>query len=154
LAGANGLPGSEVVVPFYIGANVEVGGYNFSVDFDEEVLRATQVEEVFKAPDGADYAFANFFLNNNDNNPGNGGVDEGFIIGGVVFSFTEPVSIPPGDHKALNFHFTINPETQATSTEVRFLDGGQCSEPHPHPPDCHMGGPQRNSLNAFGTTIY
>src|SRR5262249_52154403 len=32
LVGANGAPGSEVVVPFLIGANAEVQGYWFSVD--------------------------------------------------------------------------------------------------------------------------
>lgn len=151
LVATTGLAGSEVVVPFLMGANYQIQGYMFSVDFDEEILEATEVERVFEKPDGTDYAFASFYFNNEDKTPGNGGVDEGFVVGAAVFSFLDSDNnIPPGEHEALAFHFNIAPETSAKSTEVRFQDGARC--PVRDQQRCHIGGEAVNILVVDGVS--
>ena len=129
-----------VSVPFSIQADAGVQAYAFSVDFDEEVLQATSVEEVWQKPDASEYGFHSYVINNDNANPGSAGVDEGYLEGAALFSFTEPVVMPPGvPNEALTFHFTVAPENTAPLTEVRFLDGAKID-----------GHPVSNLINANG----
>jgi hypothetical protein len=118
-------PGGSVALPFTIRASKPAEGYSYSVDFDEEVLRAEEVEVVWERPDGRDYRFQLARINNDNATPGNHGVDEGYIYGAAAFSSGEPVVLMPAntDVLALQFHFTVRPETGAGGTEVRFIDG-------------------------------
>src|SRR5262249_6103326 len=130
LTGVTAPPGGQATVQFLINASAGVQGYAFSVDFDEEVLSATEIEEVWRKPEGTDpkYGFSIYEINNLNESPGSQGVDEGFLVGAAVFDFQEPVAMPVDhDVEALAFHFQVNPETTASSTEVTFLDGGKGS---------------------------
>ncbi len=121
LGDASGAPGTAVRVPFIINAKAEARGSQFSVDFDEEVLQAGRIESVFRLPDGTtDYDFASLTMDNS-----NAVTDEGFLLGGVIFSMGSPaVALPPErDNEVLAFHFQVNPgASTGTSTEVRFLE--------------------------------
>jgi hypothetical protein len=146
LDGATGTPGGTVTVPFSITSYVPSQGFALSVDFDEEVLEAEPtVEKLWQRPDGSPYEFAVFEFNNLNKTPGNAGVDEGFIVGAATFSLTDTTAvIPPQTETAvLRFRFRVKPEAPVGSTtEVRFLDGGQGS-----------GGPVENKLLSGGKFI-
>lgn len=126
-------PGDNIRMPFTIRVKGDVGadGFQFSVDFDEEALQVTSIERVFELPDGTtDYGFASLEFNNQNDSPGNGGLDEGFLFGGVLFSFDRPgppVLLPPTeDVEVLTFHFHVSPEAELGSeTLVRFVDGAR-----------------------------
>jgi hypothetical protein len=82
-------------------------------------------------------------VNNRSNTPGSAGVDEGFIVGGVVFSFMENITLPVDkDNFLLELEFLVKPETQVEATEVRFLDGGQGT-----------GQPVMNTVTVEGYTV-
>ncbi len=57
LRDATGFPGAAVDVPFLIESTFPSQGFSYSVDFDEEVLRVTQVERLFQRPSGTPYEF-------------------------------------------------------------------------------------------------
>lgn len=131
LTGARGVPGGSVTLPFSILASAPVQGYSFSIDFDEEVLRATEVEVLYERPDGGEYGFKVLSFSNENASPGNGGVDEGWVAGAVVFDLQDNCSAIPANSetRALALHFEILPETDATTTEVRFLEGVKLGGP-------------------------
>jgi hypothetical protein len=146
LADVIASPGDTVSMPFNIRANLAVQGYEFSVDFDEGLLQATEVEQVWEKPDYSDpeYSYAHYDINNSSDTPGNGGVDEGYITGGVVFSMVEPVNLPVDvDNEVLRFRFLVDPETPAATTRVRFADGGQNA----------WGRAVPNAITGLGMTI-
>ena len=125
LVGGPAAPGDEIAMPFYMRANAEVQAYTFSLDFNEEVLEARGVDVVWQRPDGKPYDFLKTQWNNENIIPGGGGVAEGFILGSGVINLTEPTNILPANRRneVLRFRFLVNPETDATATEVAFLDG-------------------------------
>jgi hypothetical protein len=121
-------PGEEVVIPFTIRANVQISAYSFSVDFDEEVLEALAIEEVWKEPSGLDFLFHGYWMNNKNLEPGNGGVDEGYLAGVAVTTDDgrQELFMPADtDILALRFRFRVRPGAQAKVTELRFLSGGK-----------------------------
>jgi hypothetical protein len=133
-----GAPGSTVAMPFFVRADTPIQAYAFSVDFDEEVLEAVSGEYAWRKPDGSDYGFSILEINNDDRTPGNGGTDEGFVIGAAVFDMQKPVTMPAGeDHLAVRLRFKVHPDASVSTTEVRFLDGGQGS-----------GQPVRNTITS------
>lgn len=124
LVGASAVQGGSARIPFIIRSSGEVWGFAFSVDFDEELLRAAPVEKVFQKPDGSAWDFEKFALSNSNNVPGNAGVDEGFIAGTGVFSLNERVTLPADtDNEVLAFHFDVLPGAPLGTTEIRFVDG-------------------------------
>jgi hypothetical protein len=137
-------PGATVRVPLMMEANGPIQGYSVSVDFDEAVLQATDVAQSFAKPDGSAYGFWAAHLNNDNNTPGNAGVDEGTVTVAAVFSFTDNCNnIPAGvSQEALAIHFAVNPGAPAGTTELRFLDGGASA-----------GQPVTNYLTAFSETV-
>lgn len=126
---ARAAPDESLDVPFTIRANVEVQAYSISVDYDEEVVRATDVLISYDKPDGSAYGFSKFEINDDNLTPGSDGVDEGFIVGAAVFSFLDNDNNMPAneDTEALAFRFDVVDGTTATETEVLFLDGGKGS---------------------------
>ncbi len=146
LTDAAASPGDSVSIPFTIRSNVAVQGYEFSLDFDEEILQAVDVEEIWDKPACADpgYEYTYYGINNSNDTPGNGGVDEGYIVGAVVFDMVYPVWLPvDADNIALRFHFRVEPATPATTTAIRFEDGG-INE---------WGREVRNAITGSGETI-
>ena len=132
-------PGTEAVIPFTMRATGDIRGYAVSVDFDENVLEGLQVEQVWAKPDGSEYAFRVYVINNRTDIPGSDGTDEGFLIGVALFDTFEPVVLPADtDNLALRFHFRVKPDATVTATEVKFLDGGKGE-----------GQPVRNSVTAY-----
>jgi hypothetical protein len=128
-------------VPFVLRADVPVGAYSFSLDFDEDVLEATEVEVAWRKPDGSDYGFKVFRTNNERERPGNGGVDEGWVLGAAVFDLQAPVTLPANtDNLLIRLHFGVRPGSAAGVTEIRFLDGAQL----------RGSPPTRNVISAFG----
>jgi dockerin type I repeat protein len=131
----------QAQVPFVLRADVPVGAYSFSLDFDEDVLEATEVEVVWRKPDGSDYGFKVFEKNNEREQPGNGGVDEGWVLGAAVFDFQAPVTLPANaDNLLIRLHFDVRPGSTAGVTEVKFMDGAR---PRASPP-------VQNVISAFG----
>jgi hypothetical protein len=133
--------GGTVTVPLIIKADAEVQSFSFSVDFDEEVLDALAIERLFQKPDGTEYGFASLTINNRNDTPGSAGIDEGYLVGGVVFSQVDRCNNLPANRESevLGFRFRVKPGTQAASTEVKFIDGAKSP-----------GDPVRNVLVAMG----
>lgn len=144
LRGTRAPPGGVAEVPFSIRADALVAGYSFSVDFDERVLEAVEVEEVWSRPDGEEFSFAVYEFNNDNDFPGSAGVDEGFVLGAVVFDWQEAVGLPPDvETDVLRLRFAVDPEAQSGSTDLTFLAGGQGS-----------GEPVPNKLTANGEIYF
>ena len=142
LEGFPAAPGGEVTVPFRMSASGDIQAYSFSVDFDEEVLEALTIQRIHVRQDGRPFGFESFHIDNGTDEPGSGGVDEGFLIGAVVFSFQTPEFNLPADeeHHVLSFTFRVLDEVPSgTITEVTFQDGGQ-----------GPGQPVENVLTSFG----
>jgi hypothetical protein len=129
VGGGTAVPGETVTLPFIIRANDDVQGYSVSLDFDEEVIEAVGVDTVFEKPDGSEYGFVFHEFDNANATPGSGGVDEGFFIGAAVFSLEDNRNLMPRDqdNTALALTVRVKPETEASSTEFRILDGAQGS---------------------------
>jgi hypothetical protein len=128
LAGASARPGGSLTLPFTLRANAEVASFSFSVDFDEEVLQGLAVDDVFEVPAGTRNGFLKVAIDNANDSPGNGGVDEGFIAGAVVFGSLdgEIVVLPRDtDNDVFAFQLAVAPEASPGVTEVRFLEGGR-----------------------------
>ncbi len=125
LRSTSASPGETVDIPLVIRASHEVQGFSVSIDFDEEVLDVLEVNENFIQP-GATPFFRADFDNANDT-PGNGGVDEGFVVAaGVVDLLGVAPSLPAEtDNEVVFIKFRIEEGTQAQATELRFLDGGR-----------------------------
>ncbi|MBI4602160.1 MAG: hypothetical protein HY721_09390 [Planctomycetes bacterium] len=144
IGGGSAFLGQEVRLPFTVLPNAEMQGFSVSVDFDETKLVGLEVEKVFSKPDGTDWDFQTFHIDNSDANPGSGGVDEGFLVAAAVFDFTAPNLGPRRDQESgiLALRFQVKPAAPAGPTEVRFLDGGSA----PSSP------PTRNVAVLFGKT--
>jgi hypothetical protein len=145
LDGVIARPGGTTTMPFRMRADEEIQGFSFSVDFDEEVLEVVNFEWVVPR-DEAGQSFSRFHINSANENPGSAGVDEGYIIGAVVFSFrSTDYNLPPHvDHEVLRLGFQVNPATPASVSEVPFVDGAPGAE--------FTSGPVVNTLVALGTT--
>lgn len=118
--------GGEVSVPFVIEADAEIQGFAFSIDFDEQVVEAVSIEKVHEKPNGQPFGFEYFAINNENNTPGSGGVDEGFVAGSLVFSLvTREFNLPAGDNVVLSLNLRVRPGVPTgTVTEIHFMDGG------------------------------
>jgi hypothetical protein len=148
LADAFAFHGEEASVAFTIHSNVAVQGYEFSVDFDEQILELNQVEIAWEKPpfSSPEYDYASFHIDDANETAGNGGVDEGYVAGGVVFSLVEPVALPVNeDVEALRFHFRVRDEAPPGATKIRFADGG-LSRPS-------AGHQVRNAITGLGMVI-
>ncbi len=144
LSDGSGSPGGSVDVTFAIKADAGVQGYSASIDFDEEVLDAQAIREIWKQPDGKPFGFSSYEINNDNNTPGNDGVDEGFLIGVAVFSFVDDVTLPAGvASEVLQLQFDVRPDAEAQATELRFLEGAQ-----------GLGEPVLNAITANGRLEY
>ncbi len=129
--------GQTVTVPFKVRSNEPVGGFVFSIDFDEEVLEGIRAEMMYERPDGKEIELQTVVVNSRNDTPGNAGTDEGYVAGIVVWTLTEGgQSIPPDrETEIFRLHFRVRPDTQATSTTLRFLKGGKIpSGPGPGAP--------------------
>lgn len=137
-------PGQAFGVPFTIRADRPSQGFEFSVDFDEEVLRATDIVKRWNRPGGTSYDFEVFEYNNENRVPGNTGVDEGFLVGAAITSLTDSESVLPPDEdvEVLSFVFTVDENASPGVTELRFEDGAVGS-----------GDPVSNKLIAGGEHI-
>jgi hypothetical protein len=144
LGEVSALPGEEIAVPFIIWGNSPVQGYSVSIDFDEGVLQGVAVERAFQKPDGSAYGFFASYIDNDDANPGSGGVDEGTVTAAVVFSFSDNCNnIPAGvETEALRLRFRVDEGAESGESLLRFIDGGQSA-----------GQTVRNNLTADGQPV-
>jgi hypothetical protein len=129
LTGGEAVQGGRVTSTFLIEANAETQGFSVSIDFDEDVLRGTAVRNLWERPDGKPWGFQKFEWNNSRDMPGNGGIDEGFLVGAVAISLEEPVHLPADtQNEVLALDFQVSPDAPiGSTTELRFLDGGRGS---------------------------
>ncbi len=142
LGSGEAAPGESVVIPFTIETTGLTQGFSFSIDFDEEVLEATEVEIVYERQDGEDFVWEHGVLANNLNNiPGNTVREEGYAVGTVRISapFDTVNVIPIGDPQTVvNLHFRVRPGASEQTTEIRFVDGSpRCPHPDPSEWGCH-----------------
>jgi hypothetical protein len=129
LSNSDVAPGGVATVLFTLRADAPIEGYSFSIDFDEELLEVLSTEYAWQRPDGSEYDFARVVLNNENERPGNTGVDEGYIVGAAYFAFRDSVSMPANaEHLAMCIRFQVRPEVSEAVTMVRFLDGGLNSD--------------------------
>jgi len=144
LLGGRALPGGTVKVPLVVNANSELQAIALSLDFDEEVLEYTGWEKVYQRPDGEAWFTGIIHADNANQTPGNGGVDEGSIAGGIIFN-EKPDSpevratLPPRnvDNTIINLKFKVRPDAPTGDTVISFLDGA-------HPPQ--VGGLAKNKV--------
>ena len=132
IKGSSSQPGAEVTLPFIVNSNSELQAFSLSVDFDEEVLEATAIDQLFARPDGQDWRFWVTFINNTNETPGNDGVTEGYLAAAAIFDFQPTVSILPptdSDNAILAFQFLVRPDATAGSTQLRFEDGAAPEDP-------------------------
>lgn len=126
IIGGSAQPGEPVALPFVVNSSSELQAFSLSVDFDEEVLEATAIEQVFARPDGQDWRFWRAFIDNANETPGNDGVTEGYLAAAAIFDFQATASIlPPSgtDNVILAFQFVVRPDAPAGSTQLQFQDG-------------------------------
>jgi hypothetical protein len=125
LGDGSASPGGTLAVPFSILSNELVDGVKISVDFDEEVLEAVGADKVYTRPDGEDYSFWIFETENSNETPGDGGIDEGYLISAFVFDFIGCNNLPSNEvTETLRLTFRVKPDAPVGVTEIRFLDGG------------------------------
>ena len=136
--------GGSVEIPYTIENNADTQGFSFSIDFDEDVLEATDVARLYEKPDGTDWGFWSFDINNERASSGSGGVDEGFLVGGAVMSFFDnDNNIPAGEAvEVLGLTFQVRADAPVGVTALRLIDGGQ-----------GRGEPISNALTSFGTLV-
>lgn len=146
IGSAEARPGDAVELPYIINSNGAVEAFSFSVDFDEEVLQATEVEALFLDPDSLAVPFWQSAVNNSNDSPGNEGVDEGYVIGAAVPDLLGVNgALPPDtDNTPVILHFTVTRKTTSTSTILSFLDGGRFEPDRP--------GVQ-NNITAYGVAV-
>jgi hypothetical protein len=126
LGGASAPPGGSFTVPFTVSASEPIQGYSFSIDFDEEVLQVLSAEYVWEVPAGTSYWVQAVEFNNQNDRPGNAGVDEGFVGGIIALDISPPnlVTMPAGvQHRVVEIRFQVKPDAAETTTLVRFQDG-------------------------------
>jgi hypothetical protein len=84
------------------------------------------------------------------NVPGNGGVDEGFIAGFVIFDFESLDQLIPANTRteAFRLDFNVKPDAPVGTTEVRFVDGARRSGP-----TAPIGNPVHNTLISGGQPV-
>src|SRR5262245_32548870 len=90
IEGGQAIRGGTVTLPLIVhpsSATVgpEFQGFSYSIDFDEEVLEFVEYERRYQRPDGRNWGFAALKVNPANETPGNGGLDEGYLVGGVIF---------------------------------------------------------------------
>jgi hypothetical protein len=124
LGEAVALPGDSLSVPISVFANGDIQAYGFSVDFDEEILEASGADFTYEKPDGTSYEYSYFDINSLNEIPGSGGVDEGYLVGGAVFSFSDNCNNIPAFSKTepCVLHFTVRPDVEPGTTALRFVD--------------------------------
>jgi hypothetical protein len=125
LGNAFAAPGEDVIVPFFLWADHPVQAYQVAVDFDEGVLRATGIEEVWKRPDGEEIDFRSYQFNNDD--PAGG--DLGVITCLAVPDLRIAIELPAETEiEVLRFRFVVDPAASAASTVLRFVDNLKVGE--------------------------
>ncbi|MGH9361648.1 MAG: hypothetical protein ACRD2T_07000, partial [Thermoanaerobaculia bacterium] len=151
-------PGQSVAIPFYIWADQPTQGYGLSLDFDENLLDATRIEEIWRKPDDRDMGFVVYRFNNTDPRYGDLGaviaaVSYGSLVGengttgsGAVLPNRVPVEM-------LRIHFTLRPDASYSSTPIRFVDGMRIStKPVASPEEAMM--PLQNAIVMEGSSVY
>ncbi|MGH9362173.1 MAG: hypothetical protein ACRD2T_09665, partial [Thermoanaerobaculia bacterium] len=141
-------PGETVAVPFVVRTDAAAYAFQFSVDFDETRLVATEIDKVWGGANGEIYQRATFEFDNRDEHPGSAGMDEGYLYGSGRMHYSEPGTWIPAntDVTVLRFHLRVKADAPAGPTDLRFL----------HRPES-VGGPDghpgtENSLVAGGHT--
>jgi hypothetical protein len=110
---ATATPGSEFLLPFVLRSNVDVLSFAAVINFDESVLEATAVEQIYQTEHDVDWGYSWSTFDN----------EVGAIKASMVTSFTEYVVLPPNtNHVVLGFHFRAKPDAPVSVTEVRFED--------------------------------
>jgi hypothetical protein len=140
IGGGTAVPGGTVTLPLIVHPSSatpdhDFQGFSYSVDFDEEVLEFVGYERRYQRPDGRNWGFAALKVNGGNDTQGNAGLDEGYLVGGVIFCHgpDEPNDpCPPGvmppldaDNEMLGLTFRVKEDVPPGSTEIRFLDGAQ-----------------------------
>jgi dockerin type I repeat protein/cohesin domain-containing protein len=129
---AKGKPGSQIDVPFTMRADLDILGYTFSIDFDEEVLQVDSVEFPWQRPDGKPFFTKIYDADSNNRTPGNAGIDEGFFAGAFIIDSNAVQVLPANiDNMMAILHMTIKPDAAVSSTRLRFIDGARM--PHAQP---------------------
>jgi hypothetical protein len=126
LADASAGRGDEFAVPFTVRGSAEVRGFSFSIDFDETLLAAVDIEDLLVKPDGSPADFRLHRFDNEDATPGSSGVAEGYFVGAVVISLDDPFDYylaRDTDHQIALLHLRVKEEAPPTTTEISFIDG-------------------------------
>ncbi|MEM7262368.1 MAG: hypothetical protein AAF488_10300, partial [Planctomycetota bacterium] len=136
----NGLAVAKIgsaYVEWYLASNADLEGLTFSLDFEEELVSLDAVVQLelasggFGRPFGTDWDYWEYTIDNDNVEPGSGGLDEGFVVGHAIFSETPEDGrvFPEGGRSFLRFQFTPRPGTALPScSTVEFVDGGVAGE--------------------------
>jgi hypothetical protein len=131
LEGTDAFRGETISIPFSLLGSAMITGFSFSIDFDEEVFECVEVRRVFQKADGTAYWFDVVEFDSSNDAAGNAGVDEGWVLGGIVFDLLPPepnlgnFPAPGLDTHVLTLDLRVRPDAPLGPTEVSFLDGAQ-----------------------------
>jgi len=127
LGEASAPPGGEARVPLFIRATPGMRGFAFSIDFDEELLEAgPEMEHVLQIPGSDSWYFAAYYVDNSNASAGNDGVDEGFLLGAVIFDIEETFVLPVDTEKEIvAFSMHVKPDAPIGTAQIRFLNGAR-----------------------------
>jgi hypothetical protein len=121
LGEASAPPGGDARVPLYIRATPGMRGFAFSIDFDEELLEAgPEMEHVLQIPGSDSWYFAAYYVDNSNASAGNDGVDEGFLLGAVIFDIEETFVLPVDTEKEIvAFSMHVKPDAPIGTAQIR-----------------------------------
>jgi hypothetical protein len=140
IVGGSALRGTNVTLPLLINASIDspdpqlqtlgFQGFSISIDFDEEVLEFVGFIGPLGDWFGEAWSFSRLTSNGSNDTPGNAGVDEGYLVGGVAFCIRPRAQCGPSppletDNEVLRLEFHVKPDAPLGPTEVRFLDGAR-----------------------------
>jgi len=126
LEDSSGKPGDTVIVPFVIRANGPISGFSYSIDFDEEALEAVGRTLTWERPGGIPVELESFDMDNRNDRPGSGGLDEGYLAGYVVIDSSGGDVLPIDQEvEVLRFEFRVRDGAASGLTDIEFRDGGE-----------------------------
>ena len=127
-APSRAAPGDQITVTWNISTNSDLAGYHAVIDYDEAVLafEAARVNREWLAPARGDGSIE--YISPEDGN----------LVIAVVTDYFLRTTLPAGPARvAAEIDFTVNPQTQASATELLFVDANAVVllQQHPTSPD-------------------
>ena len=105
--------GETFSMPLTMRSNIGFTGFSAAIRYDPEVLEGMSIDPISARPDGKDYSFEMYDIN------------EGWIVAAAVLAFNEPEQIAPPhtDVEVGRLHMRVHFDAPLGATPLEFLDG-------------------------------